>query len=100
MPISPGQAREHRAAKYRSEFATVCEVIDNFLIRCHHWPADWGVKNVPHWSAEIQEKILETYRKIGWDVVFIEDDFDSDKDCLRFSENEAHKHGHLSLGLS
>lgn len=95
MPISPGQAREHRAAKYRSEFDTICKQIDDFLIRCHHWPAYWAVRNVPHWNNELQEMIISAYRKVNWDVEFVGDQRDGD--CLKFSEKDAH--GHLSLGL-
>lgn len=95
MPISPGQAREHRAAKYRGEFDSTCKKIDEYLVSCHHWPAYWSVRNVPHWSAEIQEKILTAYQKAGWDVEFICDHRDGD--CLKFAEKDTH--GHLSLGL-
>jgi len=98
MPISPSQAREHRAAKYKNEFEAVCEQIDKFLVQCHHWPVYWAFRNVPHWNEALQQRVVATYRKIGWDIELFNEQEHRDGPGLMFTER-LDDHGHLSMGL-
>lgn len=93
MPLTPNEARSHRADKYKGEFDVVCRNIDDWLVQVHHWPNFWFLNNAPKATQETIQKIINIYQSKGWIVEYIDDHRNGM--CLRFEEEDTHPIGML-----